>query len=609
MSSTFLGLTIGYSGLAAYQAALHTTGNNLANVQTKGYCRQQVTRVPSEEIRAYAKYGTVGTGVTAVAIEQLRDTYYDYKYWDNCERYGEHYTKHYYMDLIQRYIEEENQKGITNALSGFDSALEDLLKTPEDFSTRNALIHSSSNIAKELNTLVESWETVQEDCNEEIKSRVDQINSIAQQLIVLNKQISMVEVTGEKANELRDARNLLIDELSSVCDVEVEEKAVPSNMKDAYGNFIYTGQTTYSVKIDGQLLVKDFSCNALEVRPREVKNNQSDIDGLYDIYWKNGQDFNMKSTSVGGYLQGLIAIRDGNNAENLQGSIDTTKINTTENSVTITNPNITDITKMNMPESGKIILNSKEFTYDRFEYDPDTKEYKFYLTKPLTAADQTLLSKPDGKAAVGNTVDYCGIPYYMSKLNEFVRCYAMEANRIHTQGQIKIDGNFVQAGNMYTSAKPAGGDYTFADGNKVGTNTDTYYNMVAKYFKVTDELMDDPNRLAVTSNLAQGSAGTDIAKLFKEMKDSRIINGATPSQYFEAILSDISVGTQSAKQNMDNYNSLGNSITNQRLSVSGVDEDEEGIDLVKFQHAYNLSSKVISVLSEVYDKLILDTGV
>lgn len=607
MGSTFLGLTIGYSGLSAYQAALHTTGNNIANVQTDGYSRQQVTRVPSESIRAYAKYGTVGTGVKAVAIEQIRDSYYDYKYWDNCERYGEHYTKNYYMTQIEKYFEEENQDGITAALSNFDTALEDVLKTPEDVSARNGLIYSASSIAETLNELVASWEDVQEDCNEEIKARVDEINSIAQQLAVLNKQITMVEVTGEKANELRDARNLLIDELSSICDVEVEEKAVPSNMKDAYGNIIYTGQTTYSVKIDGQLLVKDQSYNALEVRPREVKNNQSDIDGLYDIYWKNGQDFNMKSTSVGGYLQGLIAIRDGNNAENLQGTIDIVDRHT--NTVTIINGNITDVTKMNMPESGKIVLNSKEFAYDSFEY-LGNGTYTFTLAEPLSDLDvQRLEAKnKDGsgkKAEVGNTVDYCGIPYYMSKLNEFVRCYAMEANKIHTQGK---DLNGDQAGYLYTSAIPTGGEYTFSD-TTIGTDTDTYYKMVAKYFKVPDGLIEDPRLLATTSNITQGVAGTDIAEMLKKMKDELIINDATPGQYFEALLSDISVGTQSAKTNMENYSNIGTTITNQRLSISGVDEDEEAMDLMKFQHAYNLSSKMISVLTEVYDKLILDTGV
>ncbi len=607
MGSTFLGLTIGYSGLSAYQAALHTTGNNISNVQTEGYTRQQVTRVPSESLRAYAKYGTVGTGVTAVAIEQIRDVYYDYKYWDNCERYGEHYTKNYYMQQIEKYIEEENQDGITTALSGFDTALEDLMKTPEDVSARNGLVYAASSIAETINELVASWEVIQEDCNEEIKARVDEINSIAQQLAVLNKQIAMVEVTGEKANELRDSRNLLIDQLSNICDVEVEEKEVPSNMKDAYGNTIYTGQTTYSVKIDGQLLVRDQNYNELEVVPREVKNNQSDIDGLYDIYWKNGQDFNMKSTSVGGYLQGLIAIRDGNNAENLQGTIEAVDRNF--NSVVITDGTITDITKMNMPESGKIVLNSKEYTYDSFTYLGDGR-YEFILAEPLTDLDVERLEKKnaDGtgkKAEVGNTVDYCGIPYYMAKLNEFVRCYAMEANGIHTQGQ-DLYGN--QAGYLYTSSIPTGGEYTFTD-TTIGSEFDTYYKMTGKYFKVPDALLEDPKLLATTADLSQGIAGSDLLDLFKDMKDDHIINGATPSQYFEAILSDISVGTQSAKTNMENYMNIGTTITNQRLSISGVDEDEEGMDLIKFQHAYNLSSKMISVLTEVYDKLILDTGV
>ena len=75
------------------------------------------------------------------------------------------------------------------------------------------------------------------------------------------------------------------------------------------------------------------------------------------------------------------------------------------------------------------------------------------------------------------------------------------------------------------------------------------------------------------------------------------------------MIADISVDTEEAKVFSTNYLNVSTAIDNQRQSISGVDEDEEALDLVKFQNAYNLSSKMISVLAEIYDRLILETGV
>ena len=75
------------------------------------------------------------------------------------------------------------------------------------------------------------------------------------------------------------------------------------------------------------------------------------------------------------------------------------------------------------------------------------------------------------------------------------------------------------------------------------------------------------------------------------------------------MLSDISVDTNEAKLFYENHKNISHTITNQRLSISGVDEDDEALDLVKFQNAYNLSSQMVQVMTEMYDQLILQTGV
>ena len=115
MPSTFFGLTIASSGLSAYQVALNTSANNISNVQTKGYSKQQANRVASESIRAYAKYGSMGTGVTTESVKQLRNQYYDNKYWYNQSSVGLYETKLNYLKQIENYFiddDSSNRNGI-----------------------------------------------------------------------------------------------------------------------------------------------------------------------------------------------------------------------------------------------------------------------------------------------------------------------------------------------------------------------------------------------------------------------------------------------------------------------------------------------------------------
>jgi flagellar hook-associated protein 1 FlgK len=100
-----------------------------------------------------------------------------------------------------------------------------------------------------------------------------------------------------------------------------------------------------------------------------------------------------------------------------------------------------------------------------------------------------------------------------------------------------------------------------------------------------------------------------IEKLEALKSDTKVYKNGTAEGFLKSIISDISIDTQESKIFYNNYSNIENTMSNQRMSISGVDEDEEGMDLVKFQNAYNLSSKMVSVMAEIYDRLILETGV
>ena len=100
MASTFFGLNIAASALGAFQASVNTTANNVSNVKTPGYSRQEAILQAAEALRVNQKYGTAGSGVDIVAIKQVRDIYYDVKYWESNSKLGLYESRLYYSQQL-----------------------------------------------------------------------------------------------------------------------------------------------------------------------------------------------------------------------------------------------------------------------------------------------------------------------------------------------------------------------------------------------------------------------------------------------------------------------------------------------------------------------------
>ena len=109
MPSQFFGLNIAYTGLLASNAAMNTTSNNIANVQTEGYSSQQVTQQASNALRVFQTYGCAGAGVETLAIERVRDEFYDGRFWDNNAQLGEYDMKQYYMQQLETYFDDDGK--------------------------------------------------------------------------------------------------------------------------------------------------------------------------------------------------------------------------------------------------------------------------------------------------------------------------------------------------------------------------------------------------------------------------------------------------------------------------------------------------------------------
>ena len=123
MPSQFFGLNIAYTGLLASNAAMNTTSNNIANVQTEGYSRQQVTQQASNALRVFQTYGCAGAGVETLAIERIRDEFYDGRFWDNNAQLGEYDMKQYYMQQLETYFDDDGKS------TGFKTIFDQLMIT------------------------------------------------------------------------------------------------------------------------------------------------------------------------------------------------------------------------------------------------------------------------------------------------------------------------------------------------------------------------------------------------------------------------------------------------------------------------------------------------
>ena len=616
MPSQFFGLNITASGLRAANAALNTTANNIANASTDGYSRQKVKQEASDPIRVFATYGCAGAGVDTIAIERVRDSFYDVKYRNNETLLGNYEQKNYYNSLIEEYMHDDGNTGFSTLFNRMEASLESVMTAAGTTETKATFVSNMQSLAEYFNSVYDSLQKAQFDINAEIKLCADRISSLSQEIASINKQINIIEMTGTKANELRDKRDTMIDELSKMISIETKETPIV----DERDPDRLTGATRFQIWVAGGYEIVDtyeYRKMICVARDDDGATNQNDVKGLYDIKWgfgsyKDGDnvsdlaDFNLDSQLIGGELQGLLALRDGNNSQYFHGK--DTEILPLEDGrvavkVQVEADYLTDMTKATIPKDGKIHIGSKDYKYDEWEYDGD-KTYTFIIDK------DTLTSIPDNDrvVTVGYANSYQGIPYYLAQMNEWIRHFAEESNKIMTSGYTSdsLAGVHLLSGATDTNSAA---QYSYEQLTTLSENKG-YYLLRGGNVSVNAVLLDNSDRLATKADLTEGESEFVNLTYYKTMIDTKkIFRGASSGEYLTKVLADVALNKNNSKTLEDTYKNLENSISNQRLSDSGVDEDEEAANLVKYQNAYSLSSKMIQTLTEIYDRLILQTGV
>lgn len=627
MASTFGSFEIARSGMMAYNAAIQTTAHNVANIETKGYSKQvaNMTSLVSNK----SSFLVQGAGVWVTDISRQRDEYYDVKYQTTQSAYSQYNTEEVYLKDMESVLasgitsDTSTQATISAAFDEFNATLSNLVGSANDGTIRRQCVTTAQTFTEFVNNVANKLQQLQEQANTQIKSCVEQINAYADKIVSLTKQINTIEAYGNTANDLRDQRTVLIDELSQYCSVETLEKEPADGV----------GDNQFYVYLNGGVLVDTYHVNQLVAVQKDTYSNINDIEGCYDIEWADGSGFNDYSTDLGGQLQALMEIRDGNNRTTLSGTVTdvspTTYDPAGQTTITLTDANCNDVNKLNIPShDGEITIYGHTYSYDSFSVDVDASgafSYTFVLSDVTNQTQIDVLQKAKNNAAdatVGTEVNFRGVPYYMAQLNEFVRTYAEQFNAIQNEG---YDGNSNAGIDFFNATIPTGSDNyimqekvdgidksfsSVASKNANGTYTGSYYYMTALNFCVTKEVMDDPTLIAAKENAEDGSDNAVNLQKLTELKDKAdmFVYGA-PDSFIQAFTSTVGVDCSKSVALSESQSNLLYMVDSSRKSISGVDEDEEGADLLVFQQMLYNQYKVLSVMAEVLDKLINETAV
>jgi flagellar hook-associated protein 1 len=291
-------LFIGLSGLKANQMGLNVTGQNIANVNTEGYTRQKlILQTNKPLVMPRAIFGT-GVGVSEVA--RYRDAFIDRQFRSENELLGSLDKQTESLKLIESVVNEPSDTGLQNALNNFFNSLQDLSAAPESSSVRTTVREQGRALAGMFTQMRSQLDKIRDNKNFEIIDRVAEINSILERVGSLNGEIGKTEALGRQANDLRDSRDKLLDDLSKIVDMQATEDPANGSVTVTVAGqaFVVLSEVlelkTESKNIDGQEIVQVISptenkplsftsgqmSGMMEVRDRIVPNIQKQMDEL-----------------------------------------------------------------------------------------------------------------------------------------------------------------------------------------------------------------------------------------------------------------------------------------------------------------------------------------
>lgn len=229
MTSTFHGIETAKRSLFTQMAGMNTTGHNIANASTPGYSRQIVGTAASRPIEVPTLHkstapGQLGTGVEVTYIKRVRDQFLDEQYWNANRSLGDWEIQAGTLAKIEAIFNEPSDAGLTTVINNFWKSWSEFSKDPENVTSRKIVRENALALADAFNETSKKITDMQTDLTRSLSVNADHVNTLAEQIAQLNYEINRIEGLGDNANDLKDQRDLIIDELSKMGNVVVERE-------------------------------------------------------------------------------------------------------------------------------------------------------------------------------------------------------------------------------------------------------------------------------------------------------------------------------------------------------------------------------------------------
>ncbi len=577
MSGLFSTFNVATRGMSAQQKALDVTSHNIANANTEGYSRQRATMETSRPFGMPTMNnaigpGQLGTGVQISAITRIRDSFLDYQVRTENGTSGLYQAREKFLTEIESIMNEPSDTGVSKLLGKVFDSWQDLSLHPESSNSRTVVAQQSKALTDELNNTYNQLIKLKGNSQDVIKQSVVDVNSMLNQLNVLNQQVISVKVGGNEPNDLMDKRDLLVDQLSLKFGITIDKKSLGGEdiKADGYG--------AYLVKSVGQDEVSRFSyVSSIEATVPQPATTVLPQVNYNVIYYKNGD---MSSEA---------------------------------NKVTLNMDLSTDEYKS--LDQGRVLLANKAGSAIDADGAPIPE------TPITTTFSKLSLFSPAKGELKGYMSVQADIDKYVGELNSLAKSIAFSINAVHSGSDTATnDGLFfvnrdnstgpgekdINAGNI-TVKKEILDDVMLIN---VGKNDDASKNAAGDanralaIAKLRDIRLDIPSidQATTRDSFLTGKFTPDTT--LEVMMVNSSLSGMTIGGYFKDTVNRLAVQTQEAKRVVTNHEALLAGLEESRASISGVSLDEEMANMIQFQHAYQANAKIISTVDELLDLVI-----
>jgi len=550
-------LNLAGNALLTQQKAVNVTGNNIANVNTPGYSRQKLMLENKTSVQS--SVGPMGNGVDAVSVERVYDRFLGVQINSESERLGRWETQKNGLELAEVIFDESGEFGLSQFLSQFWGAWQDLTNDPSGYNERVVLQAKSEVMTGTFNRIYSDLQKASEGFDASIEGAVEEINRLSQRIADLNVKIMEVEATGYSANDYRDQRDLALKELAGLIDINTFEDA--------------TGRVTVSVGA-GQTLVESNSSRNLTTQVNGF--------GSKDIAWvrQDGTTVNITGNISNGKLKGWLEARD----VDIRGYM----------------------RQLDILAEG---LMERVNNLHQAGYSLDGSTGNDFFTGIATASGSmdsllTITAEPGGTGNIRVTLVGGGTAGAETVTTDAVTGDIQIAieDGVSSGDQIAAALQAHSGINTVVAAAPGA-----AWDLSAGTNTAALAGGTsAEAIQVNAAISTNLDLIAASSTSAGIPGNNDQAIAIANLQHALTMNGnsSTFEGFYNSLVSKVGGDVQNANAYYNHQFDMVVQLENRRESISGVSLDEEMINLIKFQTAYDAAAKLISTADELLQTVL-----